>query len=116
VTLFFVVVFFFQIDIHECDLMMDNCDQNAECSNTIGSFSCICNTGFMGSGAEGNCSKYSYVCLHIFVLQVLHKCAQTEGNLCSIFKSNSCVVILLKDLLVCREDLLCGACLFVMLW
>ena len=38
-------------DIDECasdDL--NNCDDNASCSNTEGSFSCTCNIGFTGNG------------------------------------------------------------------
>lgn len=45
------------LDIDECILMKDDCDQNAECSNTLGSFRCICNIGFIGSGRAGNCSE-----------------------------------------------------------
>ena len=32
----------------------DDCDENAECNNTIGSFQCICNSGFSGDGV--NCT------------------------------------------------------------
>lgn len=37
-------------DIDECTLGTDNCDANATCSNTPGSFSCACNTGYSGNG------------------------------------------------------------------
>ncbi|HEY5921646.1 MAG TPA: EGF domain-containing protein [Kofleriaceae bacterium] len=37
-------------DIDECTLMTDNCDANAMCANTPGSFTCTCNTGYMGNG------------------------------------------------------------------
>ena len=41
------------IDIDECQA--NPCDYNAQCHNTIGSFSCECNIGYYGSGPV--CSK-----------------------------------------------------------
>ncbi len=37
-------------DNDECVLNTDNCDPNATCSNTPGSFTCACNPGYSGSG------------------------------------------------------------------
>ena len=38
-------------DIDECTDMTDNCDDmNAMCSNTEGSFMCMCNEGYTGDG------------------------------------------------------------------
>ena len=37
-------------DINECELDIDNCDQQATCTNTEGSYSCSCNTGWTGDG------------------------------------------------------------------
>ena len=44
------------VDINECDLDLDNCDENAACTNTDGSFTCECNHGFSGNGTlcQGN--------------------------------------------------------------
>ena len=35
-------------DVNECE--SSPCDMNASCSNTEGSFSCECNSGYQGSG------------------------------------------------------------------
>ena len=37
-------------DIDECASDTDNCDVNAGCINTGGSFQCVCRSGFQGSG------------------------------------------------------------------
>ncbi len=42
----------FVADINECLANTNNCDGNATCSNTPGSFTCACNTGFTGDGTE----------------------------------------------------------------
>ena len=38
------------IDDDECTAMTDTCDTNAACTNTPGSFTCACNTGYSGDG------------------------------------------------------------------
>ena len=45
-------------DINECELDLNNCDVNAECNDTEGSYTCRCDLGFTGNGFS--CSKYSY--------------------------------------------------------
>lgn len=42
----------FASDINECALGSDDCDGNAECTDTIGSFMCVCNHGYNGTGTE----------------------------------------------------------------
>merc|ERR1711968_240786 len=37
-------------DINECTDGTHDCDANASCSNTAGSFTCQCNAGYEGSG------------------------------------------------------------------
>ena len=44
---------FFFSDIDECaDSSLNNCDSNADCTNTVGSFTCACNSGFSGNGTS----------------------------------------------------------------
>ena len=42
-------------DINECVEGSHDCDVNANCTNTNGSFSCSCNPGYTGDGT--NCGK-----------------------------------------------------------
>ena len=37
-------------DIDECTSDTDNCDVNADCINTGGSFQCVCRAGYEGNG------------------------------------------------------------------
>ena len=39
-------------DCDECALKTDNCDANGACTNTVGSFTCACNTGYSGDGTD----------------------------------------------------------------
>ena len=52
------------LDIDECALNSSNCDINAACNNTIGSFICQCNDGFTGNGAQ--CDGMHYVSHSLF--------------------------------------------------
>jgi mannan endo-1,4-beta-mannosidase len=38
------------ININECARGVDDCDSNAECVDTDGSFNCVCHAGFSGNG------------------------------------------------------------------
>ena len=47
---FVSVLFFTASDIDECATDADTCDMNADCSNTNGSFTCSCQSGYSGNG------------------------------------------------------------------
>lgn len=37
-------------DLDECTTSTHNCDVNADCANTVGSYSCKCKAGYTGNG------------------------------------------------------------------
>ena len=39
-------------DEDECQNGTPNCDVNAKCNNTIGSFTCVCLPGYLGDGLQ----------------------------------------------------------------
>ena len=41
-------------DVNECENGNNSCHDNANCTNTIGSYTCSCNTGFSGDGITCN--------------------------------------------------------------
>ena len=43
-------VYSFSTDIEECQTETDNCHNDANCTNTKGSFYCTCHTGYSGDG------------------------------------------------------------------
>lgn len=43
---------FLSIDLNECILGTQNCHTQATCNNTIGSFTCKCNSGYSGNGVS----------------------------------------------------------------
>ena len=44
------VLYHLGTDIDECNRGLGECELNATCINTFGSYDCMCNTGFTGNG------------------------------------------------------------------
>ena len=42
----------FYIDIDECTASVETCHVNANCTNTIGSFTCVCIAGYEWNGTH----------------------------------------------------------------
>ena len=58
-------------DVNECTSGSHNCHQNATCTNTLGSFSCLCKTGHQGNGVTcvgklSNTSAMNIVCINLY--------------------------------------------------
>ena len=72
-----IPLLFLPIDINECELRINNCDVNANCSNTFGSFECTCSAGFVGDGV--NCTSKDLHChtsiCKVYDVYTLHVCA-----------------------------------------
>ena len=43
---------FLIIDGMDCTLGLDDCDEQATCIDTIGSYTCSCNSGWTGNGFD----------------------------------------------------------------
>ena len=54
-------------DVDECSAGSGPCDENADCTNSDGSYSCICKQGFTGNGTlcQGNKEKSHFESRHI---------------------------------------------------
>uniref|UniRef100_A0A0G4F227 Uncharacterized protein n=1 Tax=Chromera velia CCMP2878 TaxID=1169474 RepID=A0A0G4F227_9ALVE len=65
-------------DIDECTLNTHNCDANATCTNTTGSFSCACNVGFNGTGVV--CSDIDECSSGIHDCHGNANCTNTQGS------------------------------------
>ena len=46
----FSYIFPIDVDVDECMMGLDNCDENARCDNTDSGFTCTCLDGFVGDG------------------------------------------------------------------
>jgi len=57
--IYLFIYFFFETDIDECQTDDHECHSNADCLNSIGSYTCQCKPGFNGSGFSCECKYIS---------------------------------------------------------
>eukprot|EP00961_Rhodomonas_salina_P253421 3425152-Rhodomonas_salina.1 len=74
-------------DEDECDSGTHNCDDNAECINTDGSFACPCNEGYHNVGAyacadDDECASGAHACAPNAA------CLNTDGNYTCVCAAN----------------------------
>ena len=68
-------------DANECEENAEACDLNADCTNTVGSWTCSCKTGYSGDGFY--CTSM-YWDVSIIVIVIILLCADAfilEGNI-----------------------------------
>jgi len=59
-------------DVNECaPPESHNCDINAMCLNTIGTFTCMCNRGYSGVGTSGTCVGKTLLLTTLLLITVL---------------------------------------------
>ena len=63
------------VDIDECKLNTDECDINASCNNTDGSYQCSCNSGYQGTGI---------ICAGKRIIHVVHNHCKLTVKSCNI--------------------------------
>ena len=47
-----ILLLIFVLDLNECANNTDNCDVNAYCDNTVGSYNCTCYPEYTGNGTS----------------------------------------------------------------
>ena len=48
-----MTIFYISLDVNEClDEANNNCDEQAECQNNVGSYACVCVDGYEGDGVN----------------------------------------------------------------
>ena len=57
-------------DINECHTGLHDCDENAFCINTVGSFTCSCNPSFFGNGRD--CRSKIKIEIAIMIIMYLY--------------------------------------------
>ena len=65
-------------DIDECAEETDDCDVNATCTNTSGTFTCFCNSGYTGDGRT--CSDVDECATEVDQCDDLGICTNTDGD------------------------------------
>jgi hypothetical protein len=93
-----------QIDVDECTQNIHTCSENAICLNTINSYVCECNSGFVGNGT--NCSNINECNAQICSMNAV--CIDTFGSFickCNVgFAGNGTVC---NDINECNNSLQC---------
>ena len=62
ILIIIIIIAYDGVDIDECAVNNGGCSADANCTNTIGSFTCACNDGYTGDGLDCKSSQSRTVC------------------------------------------------------
>lgn len=88
-------VFVICIDFDECGAQTDACDQN--CHNTIGSYTCSCNTGYILDSDRTSCDGTYIVQIQKKVTHRVFLYASIDINECNSTTANGCQQICINN-------------------
>ena len=98
------------VDVNECDETPNVCGANSTCTNTRGSFTCTCETGF--EMVDGSCVGNLFLLLHFNMKDLFHAHWQSWQNTCTvcILLQQSVIInyirsTVMKNLSPCRWDI-----------
>ena len=82
---------FIKTDVDECSENTHDCDSNADCTNTDGSYNCACKTGWSGDGTSctGTCLSTMVILMSEYPVRVFHEGNQTFSCPLSLSEKNS---------------------------
>ena len=112
--LIFNTIYEFCEDIDEC-LFDHDCDQNSTCVNIKGSYTCICNPGYIGDGKiceEGTCTDDMCPMNQECVMPTSHNCRCKHGFKLKSWKANQTDICVDTDECstlkgICHEKAVC---------
>ena len=82
--------YLFLADLEECATNTHNCDVNADCVNTIGSYSCKCRAGYTGGEQTCNGKKQTTSYLKKIDINTFDIDAECKDNHCIMFIKTYC--------------------------
>ena len=85
--------FFADLDTNECSEGKHDCDVNAECNNTLGSYRCTCKDEYEGNGTNCIGQSEAKVPNNVFTIKKKLSVKPIDGNLATSDKKRSTVSV-----------------------
>ena len=86
-------LFFVDLDTNECTEGKHDCDVNAECNNTLGSYKCTCKDGYEGNGTNCTGQSQAKVPNNVFTIKKKLTFKLIDVNLAASDKKRSIVSV-----------------------
>ena len=78
-------------DVNECITGVNNCNANADCNNTEGSFECTCKPGYSGNGVDCTgdyilAKTWIVLMLRLFSIIRVHAFGSVDISKCTLIR------------------------------